>query len=264
LQSEAKGRYLEPPSPTFVEQGSQKRLREKEAREPERGSGALCRGAWALAGTAVGTQAREGGRAMKLYDFALAPNPRKVRIYLAEKGIDIPRQEINLAAGEQRSPEFLKINPLGQVPVLELDDGSHLPESLAIIEYLEELHPDPPLLGTDPVSRARIRAAERACEFGVLLPAAMIFQHTSQFFAKRIRQIPEVAETAKGMLAKRWALLDERLANQEWLCGAYSIADITLLVGVDFAAASGVHPDPSLSHLLRWHRSASARPSAKA
>ncbi len=201
---------------------------------------------------------------MKLYDFSFAPNPRKVRVYAAEKGIEIPLETVDLATGQQRSPEFLKINPLGQLPVLELDDGTYLTESLAIIEYLEEIHPDPPLLGTDPLSRARIRAAERACDFGVFMPAGLVFQHTSPFFAKRIKQIPEVAEMGKAALAKRFALLDETLAGREWLCGRFSLADITLLVGVDFAGVSGITPDPSLSNLLRWHEAAKARPSAKA
>src|SRR5215467_15796647 len=105
---------------------------------------------------------------MKIYDFVGAPNPKKVRVYLAEKGLQIPCVQVNIVTGENRSPEFLKKNPLGGLPVLELDDGSHLTESLAIIEYLEELHPTPPLLGTTPLERARAREAERICELGVL------------------------------------------------------------------------------------------------
>ena len=107
---------------------------------------------------------------MKLYDFAQAPNPRKVRVYLAEKGIRVPLQTVDLGKGEQRSPEFLKINSLAAVPVLELDDGTRIPESLAIIEYFEELYPNPPLLGTDPVSRARVRGCERRCLTGRCIP----------------------------------------------------------------------------------------------
>src|SRR5574341_1058180 len=113
---------------------------------------------------------------MKLYDYTHAPNPRKVRVYLAEKGITVPVHQVDLTKGEQRSPEFLKINPLGAVPVLELDDGARIPESLAIIEYFEELYPNPPLIGTDPVSRALVRGYERRCEQGVLAQAATIFQ----------------------------------------------------------------------------------------
>ena len=97
---------------------------------------------------------------MKLYTFPLAPNPTKVRVYLKEKGLDIPEQTVDLLAGEQQQPAFQAINPLGGVPVLELDDGTRLCESLAIIEYLEELHPEPPMIGTDPLERARVRALE--------------------------------------------------------------------------------------------------------
>src|SRR5574340_1452465 len=106
---------------------------------------------------------------MKLYDFGHAPNPRKVRIYLAEKGLTLPIETVNSAAGESHTPEFLKKNPLGGVPVLELDDGSFLTESLAIIEYLEELHPNPPMIGISPVERARVRELERMADLGVLL-----------------------------------------------------------------------------------------------
>ena len=105
---------------------------------------------------------------MKLWTFPPAPNPRKLAVYLAEKGLDIPVELINLVEGRQNSPEFLAINPKGAVPVLELDDGSRLTESLAIIEYLEELNPDPPMIGTDPLERARVREAERMIDLGAV------------------------------------------------------------------------------------------------
>ena len=105
---------------------------------------------------------------MKIYDFVGAPNPKKLRVYLVEKGLDIPFEPVNIVTGENRTPEFLKKNPLGGLPVLELDDGRHLTESLAIIEYLEELHPSPPMIGTTPLERARVRELERIVELGVL------------------------------------------------------------------------------------------------
>src|SRR5215470_19985113 len=112
---------------------------------------------------------------MKLNVFAGAPNPRKVLVYLKEKGLDIPLETVDLMSGQNRTPEFLKKNPLGGLPVLELDDGSYLTESLAIMEYLEELHPNPPMLGTTPLERARVREIERIIELGVLGRIAQIF-----------------------------------------------------------------------------------------
>src|SRR5712692_9124803 len=113
---------------------------------------------------------------MKIYDFVGAPNPKKLRVYLAEKGIKVPVESVNIVTGENRAPEFLKKNPLGGLPVLELDDGTYLPESLAIIEYFEELHPNPPMIGTSPLERARVRALERIADLGVLGRVATIFQ----------------------------------------------------------------------------------------
>src|SRR5262245_36066197 len=120
---------------------------------------------------------------MKLYDVAGAPNQRKVRVYINEKAIDVPPESVYILTGQNRSPEFLNKNPLGGLPVLELDDGSHLTESLAIIEYLEELHPEPPMLGTTPLERARTRELERIAEIGVLSGVAGICQNTHPMFA---------------------------------------------------------------------------------
>src|SRR5262245_9217439 len=127
---------------------------------------------------------------MKLYVFALAPNPRKVLVYLKEKGIELPMETVDIMQGKNRTPEFLAKNPLGGLPVLELDDGSHLAESLAIIEYLEELHPTPPMIGTSPLERARVRELERIAEIGVMSAVGAVFQNTSPFFAGRIKQSP--------------------------------------------------------------------------
>ena len=202
---------------------------------------------------------------MKLYDYTHAPNPRKVRVYLAEKGITVPLQQVDLTKGEQRSPEFLKINPLGVVPVLELDDGTLIPESLAIIEYFEELHPNPPLIGTDPASRARVRAYERRCEQGVLAQAATIFQHTNPFFAGRVDQTPKVAEIAGKNLTARLAWFNNELKDREWVAGnRISLADITLLIGVGWAKVAKYELDPAWTNLIRWYDTMKARPSAKA
>jgi glutathione S-transferase len=202
---------------------------------------------------------------MKLYDYTHAPNPRKVRVYLAEKGIQVPLQQVDLTKGEQRSPWFLTINPVGGLPVLELDDGTIIPESLAIIEYFEELYPNPPLMGTDPVSRAKIRAYERRCEQGVLNQAATIFQHTSPFFAGRVDQTPKVAEIARNNLTARLVWLNDELKDREWVAGdSISVADVTLLIGIGWAKVAKYDLDPAWTNLARWYEKMKARPSAKA
>ena len=137
---------------------------------------------------------------MKLYDFVGAPNPKKVRVYLAEKGLSIPCEQVNIVSGENRTPQFLKRNPLGGLPVLELDDGRHLTESLAIIEYLEELHPNPPMIGATPLERARVRELERIAELGVLSAVATIFQNTHPFMAGRFKQSADAADNARTRL----------------------------------------------------------------
>ena len=201
---------------------------------------------------------------MKLYDFPQSPNCRKVRMYLAEKGLSVPLQRINLLAGEQSSPEFLRRNPLGAVPVLELDDGTAIPESLVIIEYFEELYPEPPLLGRDPLTRALVRAWERRCELGVFLQATRRFLHSSPFFAARVEQNPKVVEEAGQVLRNRLSLINDQLKNHEWVTGAFSLADMTLLAGIDFAAASQFTLDPAWTHLGRWDAAIRQRPSAAA
>src|SRR5215471_18117472 len=154
---------------------------------------------------------------MKLYEFAGAPNPRKVTVYIKEKGIDVPSESVDILSGKNRTPEFLKKNPLGGLPVLELDDGSHLTESLAIMEFLEEQHPNPPMLGATPLERARVREAERICEIGVLTNVGTIFQNTSPFFAQRVKQSPEAAESAGNRLNAALKVLDARLATRKFV-----------------------------------------------
>lgn len=191
---------------------------------------------------------------MLLYlDAGRAPNPRKVRMYLAEKGLTLPTKELNLRAGEQRSPEFLRKNPFAGVPILELDDGTIIPESLTIIEYLEELYPTPPLIGTDPVSRALTRAWERRCEIGVYLPAS-----------RMVLSKGEVSEHARQTLVARLALVNGGLAGREWVAGRFSIADITLFIGLETAHRGQFTLDPTWTNLSRWYQAMQARPSATA
>jgi len=202
---------------------------------------------------------------MKLYDFPPAPNPKKVRVYLAEKGLALPIEPVDAINGANRTPAFLAKNPLGGLPVLELDDGTCLPESLAIIEYLEELHPQPPMIGTAPLERARVRAAERICELGVLANVAAIFQNTSPFFAQRVKQSAAAAENGRTRLAANLKVLDAMIGEQPFVCGATpTIADCTLFAALEFAAFAGLEIDPALANVRRWHAAFKQRPSANA
>ena len=144
---------------------------------------------------------------MKLYYLPPSPNARRVRIFIAEKGIDIPMIPVNMMAGENSTDEYLAKNSLGRMPLLELDDGSCIAESMAICRYLDELHPEPPLLGKDTLGRALVEMWQRRMEFEFLLPMISIFRHTGEMWERRITQIPEIAE-AEGKHVK---------ARMEWL-----------------------------------------------
>jgi glutathione S-transferase len=202
---------------------------------------------------------------MKLYEFPGAPNPRKVHVYIKEKGIDLTSESIDILSGQNRSPEFLKKNPLGGLPVLELDDGSHLTESLAIMEYLEELHPKPSMLGSTPLERARVREAERICDLGVLGSIGTIFQNTHPFFAQRVKQSADAAENARPRLNNALKVIDDRLAKQKFVAGEKpTIADCTLLAALDFASFAGIEIDPAYRNVHRWYEEFKQRPSAQA
>jgi glutathione S-transferase len=191
---------------------------------------------------------------MLLYlDTSRAPNPRKLRIYLAEKGLNIPLKELNLRAGEQRTAEFLQKNPFAGVPILELDDGTVIAESLAIMEYLEELYPTPSLIGADPVSRALVRMWERRCEIGVYLPAS-----------RMVLSKGEVSDHARQTLVARLALVNAGLQGREWVAGQFSIADIMLFIGLETAHRGQFSLDPAWTNLSRWYAAMKARPSASA
>ena len=202
---------------------------------------------------------------MKIYDFVGAPNPKKLRVYLAEKGLQVPLEPVDIVTGQNRTPEFLKKNPLGGLPVLELDDGSHLPESLAIIEYFEELHPTPPMIGTTALERARVRSLERIAELGVLTSIATVFQHTHPFMAARLKQVPEAAEGARTRLATNLKVLDTAIGRRPFVAGERpTIADCTLLAALDFGAFAGVPLDPGYTNVSRWYTAFRERPSAQA
>ena len=202
---------------------------------------------------------------MKIYEFTQAPNPRRVRIFLAEKGITVPLVQVNIAAGENRKPEFLKINPMGGLPVLELDDGTHIAESVAICRYFEETHPNPPLMGTDAKDKAVIEMWNRRMELEILMMTAGAFRNTSDFFKGRIPQVKEYGEICRNAALKRLEWLDTVLADREFIAGPrYTIADITAMVGIDFGRTTGIKILENQKNLARWHQAVSSRPSAKA
>ena len=201
---------------------------------------------------------------MRLHHFAFAPNPRKVRIYLAEKGIEVPLVDVNLPAGEHREPAFLERNPMGSLPVLELDDGTHLSESLAIIEYFEALYPDPPMIGDTPLEGARIRELERMTEFSFLSRVARIFFNTSPLFA-HTTQIVEVAEEARAGLPHVWEILDARVGVGPFAAGSRpSIADCTLYAAFEHAKLADAEVPDTYRNLRSWYDRFSQRPSARA
>ena len=202
---------------------------------------------------------------MKLYDSAMAPNPRRVRVFLAEKGIEVPTVQVDIGKADNRKPEFLAKNPLGGVPVLELDDGRFIAESVAICRYFEEIQPDPPLFGTDAADRAIVEMWNRRAELNLLSLTAGAFRNTHEFFKGRIPQVPEYGAVCKEGAIKSLAWLDRELADREFLAGdRFSIADITALIGIDFGRVSGIRIAPEQKNLERWHESVSSRPSAKA
>ena len=202
---------------------------------------------------------------MKLYDSAMAPNPRRVRIFLAEKGVEVPLVQINLADQENKQPDYVVKNSLAKVPTLELDDGTFLSESVSICRYFEAIHPDPPLMGGDDLERARVDMWQRRMEREVLDNIALVFRMTHDFFKGRIRQVPAWGEACRAQAMERFDWLDGVLADREFIAGdAFTIADITAMVGIDFGRVTKTTFLPEHKNLSRWHAAVSSRPSAQA
>jgi glutathione S-transferase len=200
---------------------------------------------------------------MKLFDFLYAPNPTRVRVYLAEKGLSIPLEPVDLVKGEQRSPAFLRKNPLGGVPVLELDDGSCLTESLAIIEYLEELHPEPPMIGREPLERARVRSLERMAEMRVLHPVAHLLHNTRAPLGNP--PVKEIADDARAGLERALPVLEAAIGEGPFVAGARpTVADCTLCAAFRLATLIDVELDAGRPGLARWWAAFRQRPSASA
>ena len=204
---------------------------------------------------------------MKLYTYPGAPNPRRVHLYLAEKGLDVPCETVDIPTRQTRPPEFVeRVNSLGGIPVLELDDGSHIAESVAICRYFEVLHPEPSLFGRSAEEQARIEMWSRRMELNGMRPVGMVWIHGSPLTKGVMKhQIPEVAEQNRVLVREFHGFLDRALASHEFVAGPdYTIADILALTTIDFAANLVELPfDASLGHLAAWHSRVSERPSAK-
>jgi glutathione S-transferase len=203
---------------------------------------------------------------MKLYDTRVAPNPRRVRIFLAEKGLSIPTVEVDLGKMEHKAPGYGAVNPLQRTPALELDDGTVITESIAICRYLEELHPEPPLFGTDALGRASVEMWQRRIEFGLLAAAANALRHLHPAMAQmEVPQVPAWGEANKPRVIEFLRVLDAQLANREFVCtDRFTVADITGLVGIDFMRPARIALPEELANVRRWHAALSARPSARA
>ena len=202
---------------------------------------------------------------MILYDSSFAPNPRRVRIFLAEKNVEVPIQQIDIGKAENRESPYIDKNPLAGLPMLELDDGTCIAESVAICRYFEEKQPEPPLMGTDAKDRAVVEMWLRRVEFEVTFPVFMTFRNTHDFFKGRIPQVPEWGAVCKKRAIQQLAWLDGEMADRPFIAGdRYTIADIALLVGVDFGRVSDIRIDPEHKNLTRWYGEVSSRPSAKA
>ena len=202
---------------------------------------------------------------MILHDLAAGMHPRRVRIFLAEKGISIERREVDAAGGANATPDFLRLNPLGKLPVLELDDGTAIAESLAICRYLEALNPDPPLMGRTPREVADIEMWTLRMDHELSQIIALAFVHSSDFYRGRIEQIPEVASWARGRALQTMAWLDGELADRSHIAGdGYTLADIVAQCAFVLGKAVGLRIAPDMTNLSRWFTEVTARPTARA
>ena len=209
---------------------------------------------------------------MKLYDSVTSPSPRRVRIFAAEKGIELTLVPVDLRNREQLEPHFLKLNPWATVPVLELDDGTCISEVSACQRYLEAAYPEPPLMGRSPKEQGVVAMWDHRIEWDGFLATAEVLRNTVEGMKHRglagpvnYAQIPALAERGKHRLEWFYKFMDERLGESEYVAGSdYTVADIDGLVVVDFATRAKVPPPDGAANLKRWYEKVSARPSAKA
>lgn len=201
---------------------------------------------------------------MRLFDGGRAPNPRRVRIFLAEKRLDVPLVPVDMSAMEHRGETVTRLNPLQCLPVLELDDGTVITESVAICRYFEETTPEPPLFGSGAVGRALVEMWQRRVEFGLFGPVTAAFRHLHPAMKGwEEPQVPEWGEANKPKAVAFMRFLDEVLAERSHIAGAdFTIADITAFVAVEFMKPARIEMPTDLAHLRRWYDAVAARPSA--
>ncbi len=202
---------------------------------------------------------------MKLYN-SLGPNPRLVRMFLAEKGIEVPSEEVDIMAGENRRAPYTDRNPGGQMPSLELDDGRVLGETVTICEYIEDTHPTPALIGSNPEEKAETRMWVRRVELNITeqLYNGFRFAEGLAMFKDRVHVIPQAADDLKAIVQERLAWLDDLLSGKSWIVGdRFTLADIVLYCALDFGAGIGQTRDPELKNLDAWFGRVAARPSAE-
>jgi glutathione S-transferase len=203
---------------------------------------------------------------LKLYSSNLAPNPRRVRVFLAEKGVKIPTVEVDLAKLEHKTQAFSAISPFQVIPALELDNGVIISESIAICRYIEELHPEPNLFGLTPLERATIEMWQRRVEWHLLMPIAQVFRHTHPKMAEMEQpQVPDWAMANRPRVARAMSIFDQTLKDRPFVAGErFTVADITGLVSLDFTSKARIAIPPELVNLGRWHAALQQRPSAAA
>ncbi|MCT7375530.1 glutathione S-transferase [Chelativorans salis] len=203
---------------------------------------------------------------MRLFDGGRAPNPRRVRIFLAEKSIEVPLVPVDMGAMEHRDETVARLNPLRRLPVLELDDGTVLTESVAICRYFEELHPEPALFGKDALGRALVEMWQRRVELGLFMSVAAAFRHLHPAMKEwEVPQVPEWGEANKPKAVEFMRFLDGELATRPFIAGdEFSVADITGLVAIQFMKPARIEMPADLHHLRRWYDDVAARPSAAA
>jgi len=211
---------------------------------------------------------------VKLYDCHIAPNPRRARMFLAEKGVVIDKVEVDILGGENLQPAFLAVNPRGLLPVLELDDGTRIDEVMAICRYFEDFEPEPCLLGRDARARAIVTSRQRKMEFDGMIAASEVFRNQHAQFAARslpgagtdvLPAIPALVERGCQTLARFFHWLEVYLGEAPWVAGTdFSMADITALCAIDFAAWVDIRIPPANTRTLDWYARVAARPSAQA
>jgi glutathione S-transferase len=203
---------------------------------------------------------------MKLYDSKVAPNPRRARIFLAEKGITVQTEQIDIMLMQHKTPEYTAINPLQRMPALVLDDGTIITESIAICRYFEVFQPDPPLFGVGAKDIAIVEMWNRRAEINFFSNVAAVFRHTHPAMKElEIPQIAAWAEANRPRVTSFLELLDRELSNREYVAGdRFTIADITMQVAVDFMKPGRLAMPEGAKNVKRWHAAVSARPSASA